>query len=258
VIGAWLRMIPEARRPRRIYAMIVCHLDDSGEDRDPVVTLAGYLTTATEWAKFEPRADEYFAASGVEYLTTKELYHRKGQFKDWSSAETLKFATGLFEILGEHCSLGVEFSVFKEPFNRRKLELGMKREGGPFTFCLKGLLNNLMKDEVMQKCLALDGVDLSFVIESGTRSGPLVGAFNVLKDAGAYEGMLGSCVLEDKKKLKALQVSDFLAFFSRRLRCTPKSDPRIDLDADFFNTATKAIKTQSYFLATDFYREEPA
>lgn len=79
----WLGMIPPGDRARRKFAVIVCHLDDSGEKREPVVTLAGYVGTAMAWAAFEERAAVYFGNAGIEYLHTVDLHQRRGQFKGW-------------------------------------------------------------------------------------------------------------------------------------------------------------------------------
>jgi hypothetical protein len=41
--------LPRVSEAGGLFALVVCHLDDSGEKREPVVTLAGYLATAEEY-----------------------------------------------------------------------------------------------------------------------------------------------------------------------------------------------------------------
>jgi hypothetical protein len=249
-------MIPHDELAGRVLTVIVCHLDDSGEDREPVVTLAGYVGTAEGWASFEERASVYFADAGIEYLHTVDLHQRRGEFRGWTSAETMVFAKGLFEIAGECIGFGVEFSVLKTTFNGRKVVTGAKREGSALTFCLKGLLERLTNNQAIVESLALAGVDLSFVVESGRRSEPMVLVFNKLKAEGAFGGVLRSLVLEDKKKLYALQISDFLAFFCRRIRCMSSSNPKGATELAFFNAATAGVKHHNHFLAIDFGTED--
>jgi len=230
--------------------VLICHLDDSGEKRDPVTTLAGYIGTVDGWASFEPEARAFL--DGIEYLHTVDLYHRRGPFKGWSDKQVFDFATGLFQILGKHAPMGFEFSVLKEPFNRNKTVYHVPREGSPKTFAFKGIVNRILTDEAIRRALAHDGVDLSFVVESGPGSNPIKLEFDRMKK---LVPQLRSVVFEDKKKLIALQVSDFLAFFTRRLRCRPKSAPGYDRDNEFFNEVTRLVPVHSLMLAVDFHRD---
>jgi len=232
--------------------MLVCYLDDSGEDKEPVATLAGYLGTENGWADFEGQARAFFDEAGVDYLHTVDLHHLRKQFDGWDRGRTLAFATRLFELVGEHAPVGVEFSVDKASFNQSKIDLGKKREGSPLTFCFKGLLQNMMANEGIREVLSWDGTDLSFVVESGKRSEPIVKEFERLAALKAHGGVLKSLVLADKKSFIALQAADFFAYFSRRLRCMDKTHRRFDDEKRFFETATAGVKVHSAFLATGF------
>jgi hypothetical protein len=82
--------------------VLVIHLDDSGENSEPVQTLAGFVATADSWQGFEAEAKDYFWHKGVPFLHTMDLYHRRGHFKGWNSGQTRQFAKGLFYILNKH------------------------------------------------------------------------------------------------------------------------------------------------------------
>lgn len=232
--------------------MLVCYLDDSGNTQDPVATIAGYLGTAEGWARFEPMARAFFDGEGIEYLHTVDLHQRRNQFDGWTSTETLPFARKLFEMVGECAPVGVEFSVDRAVFNQRKAELGMKAQGSPLTMCFRGLLQNMMGNEGIKEVLGWDGVDLSFVVERGKSTEPIVKEFDRLVSINAYGGVLKSLTLEDKKAFIALQAADFHAYFTRRLRCMSKADDRFDMESEFFNAATVGVRVHSRFLATDF------
>ena len=154
--------------------MLVVHLDDGGNRRDPIVTLAGYMAIDTDWAKFETEARAYFDENGVRVLHTVDLHHLRGEFEGWEREEAKEFASGLFEILSRYCQVGLEFSVVKKQFEKRKREYPVKREKGPFAFCFKGMASRLLQNEAIKIVLPWEGVDLSFVVEAGngvSRSG---------------------------------------------------------------------------------------
>lgn len=232
--------------------MIVCHLDDSGEKGEPIVTLAGYVGTAEGWARFESQARAFFDSEGIEYLHTVDLHHLRGEFEGWDRERTHAFASRLFEMVGEVAPVGYSFSVSKAEFNRGKADLSMKREGSPLTFCFKGLLQNMMANPGVAEVLGLDGVDVSFVVESGQRSEPMVKEFNRLKAVGAYGGALRSMSLEGKKSFIGLQAADFFAYFSRRLHCMDRRHKRYGDEERFFETATTGVRVHSRVLASGF------
>ena len=63
---------------------LVCYLDDSGNEDDPIVTLAGYIAPAGDWLNFEVHARELFDAHKLPYLHAMDLHQRKREFKGWT------------------------------------------------------------------------------------------------------------------------------------------------------------------------------
>jgi hypothetical protein len=243
---SWAGSIPRGR----LFGMLVFHLDDSGEETDPVQTMAGFVTTTMAWAEFEAEANDYFLHKGVPYLSTKELYPRKVTFKGWNSGQTKQFAEGLFRILAKYHARGVEFSVLRHVFKQRKIEFGLNQEGSPYGFCFKGLSNRLKRDPVMQELLAMPGADLSFVVESGHKNDKdVLKAFNHWK---THDPQWRSMIFEDKKKLRALQVADFLAFFLRRIRVAQELKKPFEHDIQYLDEVIYPT-TYAPFLATDFH-----
>jgi hypothetical protein len=85
---------------KRYFIVLVCYLDDSGEEKEPIIACAGYLSFADEWQKFEAEAREFFNLEGVEYLHTLDLYHRHNQFKGLDLIHPLIFRRRLFATVG--------------------------------------------------------------------------------------------------------------------------------------------------------------
>uniref|UniRef100_B0T1Z1 DUF3800 domain-containing protein n=1 Tax=Caulobacter sp. (strain K31) TaxID=366602 RepID=B0T1Z1_CAUSK len=233
--------------------MIVIYLDDSGEAADPFITLAGYLATTGEWKKFEAEARAYLEAFGVDHLHTVDLHRRRKAFDGWSREKVREFANGLFAILGKYSVVGMSFSVLKEVFNAKRVNL--KREGAATTFCIKGIVARLLSNPVVVEILKWDGVDISIVLEKGNRhDGAIVKEFERIS---AMNGRFKSIALADKKSAIALQVADFLAYFSRRLLCLDRSHPRYDDERAFFDEVIKNVVNHDLFVATDFHVDEP-
>jgi hypothetical protein len=249
----WLDMIADRGR---LILMIVIHLDDSGNADDPICTLAGYLATAAEWARFEDEARAYFDAMTprLEYLHTMDLHQLDGYWKGWERDDTKAFAADLFTILAKYAPVGIEFSVDRSAFNAKKKALGLKREGAPMTFCFKGMVSRLFQNAAIQEVFKWPEVDISFVIEAGNKhENAIVQAF---RDIKTVQPRLRSLIHEDKKKLIALQAADFLAYFSRRLRVKDELHRRYNDEYMFFHDVSRRVAIHDHFLATNFYGPE--
>ena len=230
--------------------MLVCYLDDSGEAKEPVVTMAGVLGSADGWGEFERQSRTLFDEVGIRYLHTVELQHRRGEFEGWSSAETADFAHALFRIVERHARFGVEFSVLKSRFHERKKRYGLRRETSAISMCFRGILDRIVKDEDFLESEKMPGVSLSFVVESGNKNNDDVRQrFDAIKKMDPTR--LGSIKFEGKKKLIPLQTRDFIAFYSRRIRNrTPENLRTAELQ--MFQRTLGNMRHKPFF-ATDFY-----
>lgn len=247
-----LGMIP--RSGRGLFGVWVFHLDDSGEKREPVVTLAGYLGAVEDWARFEEEARHHLDEFSITHLHTVDLHHLRGEFKGWDRGRTFAFAQQLFAILGRHVPIGLEFSVLKEPYEERRKTLNVAREGAATTFCFKGLLHQILNNAAVRNSFCRDDVSLSFVVEAGNRhNNAILNEFNRIK---RYNPKLRSLIFEDKKALIALQAADFFAYFSRRIRCMGDAKNRA-AEWDFYMDATAGVTIHSQFLATNFFADPP-
>ena len=149
---------------------LVCYLDDSGNEDDTIVTLAGYIAPAGDWLNFEVHARELFNAHKLPYLHTMDLHQRKREFKGWTRKQTAQFANVFYRILDQHTYAGFEFSVLKSTFEANKSVYNVERQSSPLGFCLHGIVHQLVNDEGVKAVLAPPDVNLSFVVESGNRN----------------------------------------------------------------------------------------
>ncbi len=239
----WSELMADS--PKRYFAVLVCYLDDSGEDREPVITCAGYLSVLENWKRFERDARNVFNQLGLDYLHAVDVRQRRNFFKGWESTQTLDFMQRLYQLLEPDVGMGFEFSVLKSEFIKNK----PKSEGSAFGFCFKGILDQMLKNEGIKDALKQPGVDISFVIESGhSNNKDVVAIFNRYKKNN--EIPLGTLVLEDKKKSIALNMADYVAYFCRRIRNRTSNNLREE-DLKFFLDSIGNI-THHYFFATEF------
>jgi Protein of unknown function (DUF3800) len=238
--------------PSRKGALVLaCYLDDSGEKTDRIITMAGYLSLQSEWRDFEPRAREFLDAYGVPYLHTKDFHHGHELFTGWDWDRKATFANGLFDILRAHLGFGIEFSVSKARYHKVKAETQLNQNISAYGFCFMGVLDQLAKHQGVQDVLREPGVDITFIVERGNKNDRDVqNVFNLTQQHPDCRG-LSSVYFADKKKFIALQMADFLAFYSRRLRTRNKQASRYVDESNFFAYVTAGID-HIRFLATDF------
>ena len=71
--------------------MFTAYFDASGTRLDSqIVTIAGFVSDATQWLKFEEEWTEILHQFDVPYLHMKEFAHFKGPFKEWRGQESMR------------------------------------------------------------------------------------------------------------------------------------------------------------------------
>jgi hypothetical protein len=163
---------------------------------------------------FEKEARSYLNERRIDRLHTHKLWHRSGPFKGWSRDETRIFASDLFEIVGKYIPRGISFSTNIEAHSRGKIEHKMPRERSPFAFCLKGIVSTIKQDDDIFECMAGEGVTVSFILESGSsHNGDARTEFNRISK---IDPNFISIQFANKDQFIALQIADFLSYFSRK------------------------------------------
>jgi Protein of unknown function (DUF3800) len=236
---------------KRWIAVLVCYLDESGEDQEPIITMAGFLSTEDRWRLFEITAGQFFDRIGLDYLHSVCLQQRRGYFSGQCREQTADFANAFCRLLKEDVVAGFEFSVLKSRFQQVKRDAGLNPSLSALGACFQGLLDQVVKHKGIAWALAQPDTTVSFVIEQGHRNErEVMDRFNAVKRQHP-EAPLGYCLAEDKKKVIALQAADFLAYFSRRLRTRDPAHKRTPDEFKFFRIATDGLPIR-HFLATDF------
>jgi len=96
--------------------MLYFFLDDSGTDeRSPVITMAGYVALAHNWAIFGKRAKKLYARYGITQLHASDYHGTKGEFAGWGREKKMQFVREMFELVRKSCVLGVKADIHNAP-----------------------------------------------------------------------------------------------------------------------------------------------
>ena len=149
-------------------------------------------------------------------------------------------------------------SVLKSAYKKRKIETGLDRTMSPYGYCFGVIINHLLVDEILERILGQNGVDIGFIIEGGNKNdNNILNVFNAVRHKYMLENKLKSISFMDKDSSKALQLADFFAYYSRRtVEKSEKNDRRPAL-MDFI---TSQLATGFHLIdhvATDFFVQDP-
>jgi len=199
--------------------VLVCYLDDSGGDGDvPAITIGGYVAGLLAWEEFEPLGAAVLQGHGVDCLHGKKFHHSKDAFKGWGSAKKRAFVEDLYTPFRSRAVLGVAFSGMKAEMTRVRRDEGLNKNLSHYGAAFLISLNMLLADPGLRRWLSVEGIDLSFIVETGHKNdGDLVKVFNIVKKAlERKDGMGQSISFADKKSCVAIQMG-----FSRLPRRSP-------------------------------------
>jgi hypothetical protein len=199
-----------------VTVLLVAYLDDSGTNKQsPVVTIAGYAAHSSEWAAFERESLAVLSRYEVPLLHTKEFHDRDGAFSEWTNIKKNTFAVELYQVAQRNVMIGASVSAQKRTYVLRGLETGYNQNTSAIGHCFNILVDRMLRSPVIGPHIRADGI--SFVVENGNKNnGDLKRIFELVRSIHKLEKELHSIRFADKSHCVAIQLADFLAFYSRR------------------------------------------
>jgi Protein of unknown function (DUF3800) len=192
--------------------MYHCYLDDSGGTDMRIATMAGFVATAEDWSKLELDWDEILKKYDIPILHAKEFNDGRHPFTTWSKSKRRQLADDLFSSAKEKMG-GVSVAVRRVDVAKTKTELKKLQEMSPIGICFALIMHQLVQKlhpTVMEK-------GLSFFVESGnSNNAEIKKYFQNMGKAKALAPALKEINFIDKNSCRAIQIADFLAFYSRR------------------------------------------
>lgn len=231
VVGSWLKndqgsfffceRLPVSSRglsspyvSHRLVVVFQCYLDDSGTSGLPIITMAGFAATCGQWEQMEASFNDVLDRHEVPILHAKEYHDTKGCFGGWSRIRKRSFTEELFGHAHGRM-VGISVTARKQAFEEaRKTKPGIQSMS-PYGFCFSAILMKLMTHSQVGPHIRKLG--LAFLVETGNRNnGEIEKRFHNLAQMPIFEGALKSISFIPKGHCRAIQVADFLAFYSRR------------------------------------------
>ena len=169
-LAAIARAVFGQKRPS-VMAVFIAYFDASGRRNEPsgkALTVAGYASSESRWAKFEAEWLAALQAEDVAMLHMKDFAHFKGAFKAWRNdeAKRQRFLQSLIRIIKRRTLRGISATLLLEDYERINTLFPVReRVGSPYTIAC--MLAMAQTDRWMQRNHNKANDGLLFVFESG-------------------------------------------------------------------------------------------
>jgi hypothetical protein len=218
-MGSGKRWTPfgHPRPPGRVILVFQVYLDDSGTANEPIITMAGFVAQESDWETLEPDYEAILGPTNyrVPVLHAKHFHATQGAFAGWSKVRKKSLTRELFQTSKGRVPFGISFSARKKSFLSRKAETGNAPGTSAYSMCFSAILVRLIDGPEMGKAIQRDG--LSIFVESGNKNNDgLNEHFRKFQSHPIYKGALREISFIPKDHCRAIQVADFLAFYTRR------------------------------------------
>jgi hypothetical protein len=131
--------------PRELFN---AYFDASGNKRTPVLTVAGFVSTARKWARFDAEWSAVLSRERVDSMHMTDFASNQKQFAAWRGQTDRRrnFIADLTECVRKNTNKGFASSVVLSDYNQVNGEfLLSERVGQPFTLCARSCLGGLKR-----------------------------------------------------------------------------------------------------------------
>jgi hypothetical protein len=210
--------------------MFECYLDDSGTSGLPIVTLGGFYAPKTNWEALEPILDSLLNEYGIPVFHAKQFHDTKTPFENWRRVKKRSFTDELFGTTHGQIA-GVSVAIKRGEFEQAKKDQSKWDNMSAIGVCFSAIMVKIVTDKETGPVIKNQGI--SFLVEAGNRNNAEIeNFFNKMAKEPVFEGCLRSINFISKSNCRAIQLADFLAFYSRRnLRDHARFDGKISLPA---------------------------
>ena len=236
--------------------MLYFFLDDSGSDeRSPVITMAGYVASSQHWAIFDKRAKKLYERYGIKILHASDFHGTKDEFAGWDGSKKMPFVRELFSLAKRSVMLGVSVTVQKAGYKAAGKRTGLNKNISPYGMCFNIVAEYIHQDRDV--AAAAHG-GISFRVERGNKNNPDVNQrFEYFAIHEQLVDVLRTMRFVDKDHSTAIQLADFLAYYSRRHseKCEREQDARAKHEEPLA-TMLQLVRHRG-ILANDFFGKRP-
>jgi hypothetical protein len=150
-----------------LLVMLAAYFDGSGGADQPMMVVAGYVSTVARWERFEIDWRLALAKHGVPYFHMKEFAHFKGPFVGWEKKEGSRrhLLSDLAQIIHAYILFGVACGVRYDVFGRVNSQYGLAETFGcEYALCGRDCVAQASKKLV---ALGYEGKPAEFVFDDG-------------------------------------------------------------------------------------------
>jgi hypothetical protein len=154
--------------PDELFMILAAYIDESGTHGSPLMVIAGYVGSVSQWHDFDQNRSRLLQEYGVSHLHAVNLRHRNREFQGWSAEKAAQFAEAAETICDQHTMFGFAAVMNIEDYKRnyadghkpRKIPLDTKY-GVCFRACLSYLPMAILRE------VNRDDVSLNVTLEAG-------------------------------------------------------------------------------------------
>jgi hypothetical protein len=202
--------------PKRVVAVLIGYFDDSGTHRGArAAVMAGYIAHRADWKRFELKTKQLFDAEQVPYFRAKMFHHGDDHFYGWSDDRKLAFANKWFGYANRYLMRGITAGAKKEDLATAKASDSRAPPLSNEACCMQMVFYHLCKDQDVME--AIERYGLQVIVErSGKSDGGISFGFDRVVTVNELDHKIKAISFADKKDVRALQLGDYLAYFSQK------------------------------------------
>jgi hypothetical protein len=225
--------------------MLSFYLDDAGTGPDSEhLTIAGYVADDQHWNKFEQASNRLFKNEKLkDAFHAKDFFDHDGQFSEWDPLRRVGFSFEWFNIAVEHMpsARGITMSASHAKYKEVKRQTGLGASVSLYCHCFKSILDYMLQKSALSGSIDKEG--MSIFIESGNKNNTEIHQwFNKWRQNSVVERLFKPLIFLGKTDCRAIQLADYLAFFSKRFSNEFTSKQRKEMN-EFLKTAKDKIPT---------------
>lgn len=199
----------------RSFMVTTGYFDESGTHADsPIVTVAGFIASAEQWAAYERELTALNLEYGVKVFHAKDLRGRKGDFKNWLTRRRATYNSRFLKLADDHLGCGLATLVrtldYRNIYRAGEFPRGA-RPDTTYGLCFRAAL---AKSILYMKDRRADW-PLNVVMEMGNKNlGDAVRVFGEVKEGllPQYSDALGYISFGSKRDCLPIAAADALAY----------------------------------------------